>query len=218
MNLRLDKLSSNNMSLFRISLGVSKKKDSQLDDYATNIVIKTTANAATFPGQTANVAAVGAAQVNFHESLSVSKGNGLAATADKKAKRVILEAALRVLALAIQAIPGMTAATARLSGFDVIESGPHAPVATNKPVIGGLSNVAPGKLGVKVTAPDGYKSLEFQTTVGTAEPVRCGTFPSTRDVVLEDLPSLQLHAVQCRAVFGGKRYSEWSEPVSHTTT
>lgn len=64
----------------------------------------------------------------------------------------------------------------------------------------------------------GYKSLEFRTTVGTNPPVLAGTFPSTRGIVLEDLPSCQLHAIQARAVFGGKRYSEWSDPVIHMTT
>ena len=131
---------------------------------------------------------------------------------------LILLGLLRQDALFIQGIVGMTADNARLSGYDVIVGGSHGPVPVSTPIILKVFNVAPGKLGVNVKAPKGYKSLEFRTTVGTAAPVRAETFPSTRDIVLEDLESLKLHAVQCRAVFGNKRYSEWSDPVSHTTT
>jgi len=206
------------MPLFRISLGFAKLKDPALDDKASNVVIKCTANAALFTGQTANVTAVGTAQVNFHNSLAVVKNGGKLATDDKNAKRAVLLAALRVLAFGIQSIPNLSPEDAAKSGFDVNVAGSHAPVAVDRPVIEDITNVASGKLGVKVTPPKGYKSLEFQKTVGTAAPVHAGTFPSSRDVVLEDCESGKLHTIEARAVFGGKRYSEWSEPVSHMAT
>ena len=53
------------MPLFRIALSFAKYKDPELDDFASNVVIKTTANATLFTGQTANVTAVGTAQVPF---------------------------------------------------------------------------------------------------------------------------------------------------------
>lgn len=206
------------MPLFRISLGFARKKDTDLDDFATNVVAKTTANAALFPGQTANVTSVGTAQVNFHASLSAAKGNGKAATADKNAKRVILVAALRILALAIQAIPNLTPANAELSGFDVIVAGPHAPVSVDVPVIMGVLNVASGKLGIKLQGVYGANSYEFQGAVGNNPPVLLGTSPSTRGIVLEPLVPGTLYVLQARAVFGGNRFSEWSEPVSHMCT
>lgn len=206
------------MPKFRISLGFARLSDPALDDKASNVVIKCTANAALFTGQAANVTAVGAAQTAFHSSLAVAKGGGTLATDDKNAKRTVLLAAMRVLAFGIQSIAGLSPEDAAKSGFDVIVAGSHAPVNVDRPVIEDITNVAPGKLGVKVTPPKGYKSLEFQKTVGTAAPVHAGTFPSSRDVVLEDCASGQLHTIECRAVFGGKRYSEWSEPVSHMAT
>lgn len=206
------------MSVFRLGLGFADDKDPDLDDFATKVCTKITENAALFPGLPVSVTDLATAQGNFHNALSIAPTIGRTGTNDKNAKRIILVGLLRQDALFIQGIKGMTAAIARLSGFDVIESGPHAAVAVNIPVIQSLSNVAPGKLGVKVSAVAGFKSLEYRTTVGTAAPVHAGTFPSTRDNVLENLPSLQLHTVQCRAVYGSKRYSEWSDPVSHTTT
>jgi len=123
-----------------------------------------------------------------------------------------------VLAFGLQGIVGLSATDAAKSGFLVNVAGPHAPVAVDRPIIEDITNVASGKLGVKVTPPKGYKALEFRKTVGTAAPVHAGTFPSSRDVVLEECTSGQLHTIEARAVFGGKRYSEWSEPVSHMPT
>lgn len=206
------------MPLFRISLGFTQKKDTDLDDFATNVVAKMTTNAALFPGQTANVTAVGTAQVNFHNSLSAAKGGGKAATADKNAKRAILEAVLRTLALAVQGIANLTPANAELSGFDVIVAGPHAPVSVDVPVILDVTNPASTKLGIKLQGVNGAKSYEFRGTVGAAAPALLGTFPSTRGIVLENLVPGTLYALQARAVFGNNRFSEWSEPVSHMCT
>jgi len=206
------------MALFRIGLGFMRYEDPHLDDFASNVAAKLTTNAALFPNLPASVVNLTAAQGAFHTSLSIGKGAGTAATADKKAKRLILLGLLRQNALYIQGIPNLTAANAALSGYEVIEASSHGPVNVETPVILGITNVASGKLGVKAKAPKGYKSLEFFVTVGTAAPVRAGTFPSTRDIVLEDLTPGTLYAVQVRAVFGSKRYSELSDPVSHRCT
>jgi hypothetical protein len=206
------------MPLFRLSLGYAQKRDAELDDFATNVVVKMTINAAVFPGQTANVTAVGTAQVNYHASLAAAKGNGRAATADKEAKRAILEGTLRTLALSIQAIPGLTSVNAELSGFDVIVSGPHPPVDVDVPVILGVTNPASTKLGIQLEGVYGAKAYEFRAIVGSNPPVLLGTFPSTRGIVLENLVPGTLYVLQVRAVFGYNRFSEWSEPVSHMCT
>jgi len=206
------------MSLFRISLGFAEYADKDIDDFATKVCGCLTTNGALFTGLPVTVPNLTTAQGNFHIAVSNVKGAGTNATKDKEAKKTILLGLLRQNALFIQGIVGMTAANARLSGYDVIESGPHAPVAVNVPEIQKITNEAPGKLRVKVKAPKGYNFLEYQVTVGTAAPRLVGSFPSTRDNVLEDLVSCQLHVVQCRAVYGGNRFSEWSDPVSHMTT
>ncbi len=206
------------MPLFRISLAFAQYADKAIDDFATKVCGALTTNASLFTGLPVTVASLTTAQGAYHTAVSNVKGAGTNATKDKELKKATLLNLLRQNALFIQGISGMTAANARLSGYEVIEAGPHAPVPVDVPQILNVFNVAPGKLGVKVTAPKGYNSLEFQTTVGAAAPLKVGSFPSTRGIVLEDLESLKLHAVQCRAVFGGNRYSEWSDPVSHTTT
>jgi len=206
------------MPLFRISLGFANKDDPGLDDFASNVAAKLGTNGALFTGLPVSAVNLGLAQAAFHTSLATGKGTGKAATADKAAKRATLLGLLRQDALFIQGIVGLTVANAQLSGFDVIVAGPHALVPVDMPVIQSVFNVASTKLGVKVTAPKGYNSLEFRVTVGSGAPVLAGSFPSTRGIVLEGLTPGTLYAVQCRAVFSGKRYSEWSDPVSHMCT
>jgi hypothetical protein len=206
------------MPFFRISLGFLKLPDMDLDDFASNVVAKLTANSALFTGLPVTVASLTSAQGAYHASLSTSKGAGKAATADKSAKRATLEGLLRQNALFIQGISGLTVVNANLSGYEVIVAGPHAPVPVDKPEISEVTNVASGKLGIKVKAPAGYKALEFRVTVGAGAPVLAGTFPSTRNVVLEGLTPGTLYAIQVRAVFGSNRHSEWSDPVQHMCT
>jgi len=206
------------MPLFRIGLNFMKLKDSKLDDFATNVVAKVTANVTIFPGQTALVTNVGTAQVAFHNSLSAAKNAGKAATADKDAKRAILVAALRQLAFSIQGILNLTSANAELSGFEVVVGGAHGPVSVNVPVILDITNPASTKLGVKLQGVAGAKSYEFRARVGNAAPTRLGTFPSTRGIVLEELTPGTLYMLEVRAVFGSNRFSEWSEPVQHMCT
>lgn len=140
------------MSKFHVSLGFTQLKDAELDDFATGIVTKMTANAALFPGQTDNVTAIDTAAQAYRLSLGVAKGGGIAATADKNAKRAVLEAALRMVALAIQGMPNLSPDDAAKSGYKIIEAGPHAPVAVERPIIEDVTNPAPTKLGIKVSA------------------------------------------------------------------
>jgi hypothetical protein len=206
------------MPLFRIGLNFMRMGDSKLDDFATNVVVKVTANPTIFPGQTALVTSVGTAQVAFHNSLSAAINAGKAATADKEAKRAILLGVLRQLAFAIQGILNLTAANAELSGYDVVIAGPHGPVSVDVPVILDITNPASTKLGVKLQGVTGAKAYEFRARVNGTAPARLGTFPSTRGIVLEDLTPATLYMLESRAVFGSNRFSEWSEPVQHMCT
>jgi hypothetical protein len=206
------------MPLFRISLGFAELNDPALDDFASNVAAKLTANASLFTGLPVTVAALTAAQSAFHISLSTAKGAGKVATADKNTKRATLQGLLRQDALFIQGIPNLTVDNARLSGYQVIVSGPRAAVEVNTPAIVKVTNVASGKLGLKVQAPYGYKSLEVRGAVGGNPSVLLGVFPSTRGIVVEPLQPGTLYLLQLRALFGSNRFSEWSEPVQHMCT
>jgi len=206
------------MPLFRISLGFAKLADPDLDDFATNIAAKLTANATLFTGMTANVTALTTAQGNFHTSLAAAKGGGKAATADKNAKRAIVENLLRQLAFAVQSISTLSPNDAAKSGFGVVVAGAHAPVTVDVPVILDVSNVASTKLGLKIQAPKGFQTIEIRGQAGTNAPVLLGSFSSTRGMVLENLVPGTLYTLQARAGFGGKRFSDWSDPVAHMCT
>ncbi len=207
-----------NMPLVRVSLGFTELSDPELDDFATKVAAKILENAGTFGTLPVTPAQITTAQTAFHVSLSSAKGAGKAATADKNAKRAILEGLLRQDALAIQAKPGLTESDVDLSGYDPIVSGSHAPVAVSVPVILDVSNEASTKLRVKLQAPPGYKTLEVRGSVGTNAPVLLATFTNTRDTVVEALVSGSTYTLQARAGFGNNRFSEWSEPVTHMCT
>ena len=206
------------MSKFRILLGFAKLSDQLLDNFATNVAGCLAQNAALFPGLPVNVADLTAAQGNFHDSLSLAKDGGKADRTDKKAKRVLLAGLLRQDALFIQGIPGLTPETAGLSGYEVKVAGAPGPVRVQTPHILGVTNPAPGKLGIRLQGVKGTKAYEFRVSVGGQSPVRAGTFPSTRGIELEDLISGTLYGIQVRGVFGNKRYSEWSDAVHHRCT
>lgn len=206
------------MPLIRVSLGFMEMKDTELDDFATNVAAKLTENAATFGTLPVTPVQLTAAQTAFHNSLSAAKGAGKAATVDKDAKRATLLGLLRQIALAIQGKPGLTAEDVGLGGLIAIVSGSHAPVAVDVPAILDVINVASTKLGLKVKPPHGFKVIEVQGAVGSNPPVLLGTFTNTREMVLEKLVPATVYSLQARAKFGNNRFGEWSEPVTHMCT
>ena len=193
-------------------------KDTELDDFATHVVDKGTANAGTLGTLPVTMTVLGGAQTDFHNVLSQVKTGGTDVTTDKKNKRLILLGYLRQNALALQAKPGLTEADVNLSGYKAVVSGSHAPVSVNVPAILDVINVASTKLGFKITPVAGAEFYEFQGTVGTNPPQLLGTTKNTRNPVMEKLVSGTTYVLQVRAGFGGNRFSEWSEPVTHMCT
>jgi len=206
------------MPLIHVSLGFMDYKDSELDDFATNVVVKCTANAGTLGTLPVSMTVLDGAQKSYHTALSLVKGGGTDATADKTAKRLTLLGLLRQNALALQAKPGLTETDVNLSGYKPVVSGSHAPVTVNVPAILDVINVASTKLGFKITPVAGAVFYEFQGKVGNNPAQLLGTVKSTRNIVMENLISGTTYVLQVRAGYGGNRFSEWSEPVTHMCT
>lgn len=91
-----------------------------------------------------------------------------------------------------------------------------SPLAT--PVIGSVSNIASTKLKLIVAAILNARGYEVQVAIGTGPWVLAAAFPSTRNMILENLLSGTDYKIRVRAVGGSLGYSEWSDSVNHVCT
>jgi hypothetical protein len=64
----------------------------------------------------------------------------------------------------------------------------------------------------------GAKGYEFCYTIAGGKPVKCGTFSSTRNIVITDLVPGTVYSIQVRAFAGNNQFSDWSEAVTHMCT
>lgn len=205
------------MSTLHISLGFAELGNQPLDDFASNIILKMTGNAA-YPTPPVTMVDLTTAQGNFHASVSSSNSGGPMETAERNALRAVLIGDLRQLANYVEGKCGGNEAVALSSGFEVVmsHSSPQQPLAT--PVILSITNQVTTQLAIKIRAVDHARAYEFQVTVGAGAPVHAGTFPSTRNIALLNLIPGTIYAVQVRAVGGSTGFSNWSDPVSHMAT
>ena len=105
------------MSRIIARLGLAKLSDQQLDDYAQNKVDSITGNV-NFPTPAPSLESVSAAMDLFHKAVSKALTGNVADTADKNAKRVILEGLLIQLAAYCAFTSNGSIAMYLTSGFD----------------------------------------------------------------------------------------------------
>jgi len=208
---------TNKPMLIHVLLDFAKKPDSDLDEFASGVFAEMTANAVIFTGPPAALAALGPAQVNFHNAI-LALGGGKDTTADKEAKRAIVIGYLRQLAAYVQAIPGLTLENALKSGFDVVELGHSASVTLDTPAILGISNLNSGQLGAKIQGVAGATGYEFRLVPAAGGAAISQVFSSTRNLVLTGLTPGVTYSISVRARGGNNQASAWSEPVTHMST
>jgi hypothetical protein len=202
-------------TMFKISRGFAQYADKDLDTRASHVVTETTANAASLPGLTTSVTALGTAQVTFHTSIAASTDGGKALKLDKNAKREIVIGILRQIATVIEAIPNITQATAALSGLPTyVPGGHHTATTPDAPVILGINNTGHCQLGFDLQGSNTKRGYELQYTVGTGTAVHAGFFSNTRNVVVPNLLAGTTYTFQARALGGNNQNSDWSAPVS----
>ena len=207
-----------NTPLIHVSTAFARLKNAPLEDFASNVSTRMLANATIFTNAPAALAALSPAVAVYHTAVIAADDGGHQLTTDKLAKGQIVIGLLRTLAAYVQAIPNITLANAQLSGFVVTASGKHAPVTLTVPAILAITNVNSGQLGFKIKGSRGAKGFEFCYTVGTGKPVKCGTFTSTRNIVVIDLVPGTVYSFQVRAFAGNNQFSAWSEAVTHMAT
>jgi hypothetical protein len=186
--------------------------DSDLDEFAANIVVSLTGNAA-YPAPLVPLATLGAAQSAFHDALLAAAQGGVQLTAVKNEARDALVTLLRQEASYVQAIAGQNLSTLLSSGFEA-NSTNRAQSTLDAPNIIGLDNGQTTQLIVRMQPVANAKACELQTKNGGGW-TPAGVFVQARGIVLPGLTPGQNYSVQARAIGGSTGYSDWSDPVSH---
>jgi len=200
------------MANYRVSLSFTGLSDSDLDEFAGNIVVSLTGNAA-FPTPLVPLATLGAAQAAFHDALLAAAQGGTQLTAVKNEARAALETLLRQEGSYVQAIAGQNLSTLLSSGFEAASTN-RASAQLDTPVIVGLDNGLSTQLILRLQSVANAKSYEVQTKNGGGW-TPAGIFTQARGIVLPGLTPGQTYSVQARAIGGSTGYSDWSDPQSH---
>jgi hypothetical protein len=201
-----------------VSLAFAKFDDADTIVFANGVVDLMLKNIAYFTGPTVPLASISAAILSFEAAITAKAQQGSAATEDKKNKKAFLVNLLRTQAGYVQNLFGVTKAIVLLSGFTTTDQGHHAAVNLVPPVILGMTNPAPGQFGVGLQGSPGATGYDLQVSVDGAPPVPCGHFSSTRNIVVIDMKSGSMCALQARSCAGNNQVSAWSDPVSHRST
>ncbi|MGA3143328.1 MAG: fibronectin type III domain-containing protein [Verrucomicrobiota bacterium] len=197
---------------YRVSLSFTGLSDSDLDEFASNIVVSLTGNAA-FPTPLVPLKTLDAAQSAFHDAMLAAVQGGTQLTALKNEARTALEDLLRQEASYVQATASHNLSTLLSSGFEV-NSTNRAQSELDAPTIVGLDNGMTTQLILRMQPVANAKSYEVQTKNGGGW-TPAGVFAQTRGIVLPGLTPGQNYSVQARAIGGSTGYSDWSDPVSH---
>jgi hypothetical protein len=197
---------------YRVSFSFTGLSDSDLDEFASNIVVSLTGNAA-FPTPLVPLKTLDAAQSAFHDAMLAAVQGGTQLTALKNEARTALEDLLRQEASYVQATASHNLSTLLSSGFEV-NSTNRAQSELDAPTILGLDNGQTTQLILRMQPVANARSYEVQTKNGGGW-TPAGVFAQTRGIVLPGLTPGQNYSVQARAVGGSTGYSDWSDPVSH---
>ena len=105
------------MANYKVSLSFASLPDPGLDEFASNIVVSLTGNAA-YPTPLVPLATLDAAQTAFHDAVLAAAMGGLQLTAIKKEKRAGLLDLLRQEASYVQALASQNLSMLLSSGFE----------------------------------------------------------------------------------------------------
>jgi hypothetical protein len=201
------------MPVLHVSLGFAKLPDPKLDEFAANVVVKMTGNAA-FTTPLVSLTVLGAAQVTFHNAVLAMKQGGTLASAAKEAARVALLNLLRQQAVYVEGAASGNLAVLLSSGLKQRGSGQTSSPLT-KPLIQAILNGNSTQLILRVQAVRNAKSYEVQVRIGTGAWQPAVISPKARSIIVPNLVPGTMYDIQVRAIGGSTNVSDWSDPVSH---
>ena len=201
---------------YRVSLEFTGYSDSDLDEFTGNVITSLTGNAS-FPTPPVTPLILGTLNTAFHNALIAAMPGGMQLTAAKNAARLNVVGALRQEAAYVQTHASQNLQVLLSSGF-YANSTNRAQSQLDKPAILSVENLATTQLLVRVTPITNAKSYQVRLAIGSNPPVDGGIFTQARRMVLTNLVTGTIYAIQVRAIGGSTGFSEWSDPVSHIVT
>ena len=201
---------------YRVSLDFANYGDSDLDEFAANVVTCLTGNPA-FPTPPVLPPALGALNDAYRAAILAAVLGGQQLKAAKNAARVPVVGALRQNAAYVQIHASQNLEVLLTSGF-YANSINRAQSPLTQPVILTIENNAATQLIVRVGPVTNARSYQVRLMLGSNPPVDGGIFTQARGIVLTNLASAATYVIQVRAIGGSTGYSEWSMAVPHIVT
>ena len=196
------------MANYRVSLKFVELSDPALDEFAANIVLCLTGNAA-FPDLPVAPTALGALRTTFHNALIAAADGGTQLTAVKNEARLALETGLRKDAAYVQSIAGQNLPMLLTSGFKAMSTN-RSSSPLEAPVILNVDNQSSSQLFVDLG--NVANAAAYQLKLVTPQGVTAMTVESTRarKIAAAGLIPGTAYGVQARATaIGVSRRPSW---------
>lgn len=201
----------------RVSLDFAGYSDSDLDEFANNVVASLTGNTS-FPTPPVTLEDLGALSGAFHDAVLAAMPGGIQLTAAKNAARGTLLDALRKNATYVQGIASHSLDVLLTSGY-YANSTNRAQSPLAPPSVTRVDNLATTKLLVRLTPITNAKSYNVQTnTNGNGTWTDAGIYTQARRIVVGSLTPGTTYSIRARAIGGSTGSSDWSAPVSVMAT
>jgi hypothetical protein len=201
----------------RVSLDFAGYSDSDLDEFAGNVLTSLTGNAS-FPTPPVALPDLQTTITTFHDAVIAAMPGGIQLTAAKNVAREALVDALRMEASYVQTLASKSLDVLLTSGF-YANSTNRAQAPLDAPAIVELSNLATTKLLVRLTPVTNAKSYNVQTSAdGGATWADAGIFTQARRIELGNMVPGKTYSVRARAIGGSNGSSPWGNPQSLMAT
>jgi hypothetical protein len=213
---------------YRVHLGFMQAPDTEVNEYALSVIEGMKSNPAfpnppvpLVPGGTARadgVTDLTTRQQGFSSARVAAANGGTQLTADKNQKRELVTDALHQLAMYVQASARHDLAKLLASGFEAASTN-RASLPLDKPAIAGLFNESSGELLLRGTPVVNARSYQVQISSDGGKTWKdLDASTGSRRISLAPVTPGVTYTVRFRAVGGIKKYSDWSDPVSHMAT
>jgi hypothetical protein len=200
------------MNTFRVSYAFLRDKDPEFLVFSEGVVIGMAGNVG-FATPRVDLSVLTQANTAFRNALTACETGGTLATADKDAKRLILEGYLRSQAAYVQSMAGEDLALLLSSGFQSTKT-TRTRIMLPQPEIVRLDCPQSTFLGVRVKPVPTSRAYEVRMKNGTGDYQTVGIFTYARLITVPGVIPGQIYTVQVRAIGGLTGYSDWSNPAS----
>lgn len=201
------------MAKYRVSLGFAQLPDSELDDFAGQVIAGLTGNGA-FPTPPETVAQLGTLKTAFEQALADAAQGGTAATAAKNNAREALVGALRKDANYVEINASDDLSKLLSSGYESTSTN-RAQTVLDKVQITSIENAQSGELKVRIVTVPNAKGFDGRIKSGNGDWSEIQSFANSRSILFKGLTPGTVYTIEIRAVGGSTGAGDWSDPVSH---